>query len=353
MQFSNEEIADIIYVYGYCDGNTRAACNEYNLRYPNRRQPYREVFSNAFRRLREFGINERRSGGPHPQHTVAQEIAIIDAVLDDPTTSTRRISTQLQLPHNFVWRTINREVLHPYHYQRVHHLQPGDEVQRLAFCHWLLEQNEQNPNFISDTLWTDESMFTRNGINNSHNEHTWSLQNPHAVRIRGFQQRFSMNTWCGILNGQLLPIQILPNRLNAAAYLAFLENDLQDLLDDIPIGLHNRMWYQHDGAPPHTGRNVVEWLQNNFNGRWIGRRGPVHWPARSPDLNPLDFYLWGHLKQLVYAEPINTIEQLENRILNSVHTIQNTVNFAEVYNSLVLRCQACINVNGGIFENLL
>jgi hypothetical protein len=26
---------------------------------------------------------------------------------------------------------------------------------------------------------------------------------------------------------------------------------------------------------------------------WIGRGGPRHWPARPPDLNPLDFFLWG------------------------------------------------------------
>ncbi|KAJ8912523.1 hypothetical protein NQ315_014467 [Exocentrus adspersus] len=244
MQFTNEELADIIYVYGFCDGNARAACREYRARYPNRRQPYREVFSNAFRRLRESGIKQSRSGGPRPQHTVAQEIAVVDAVLDDPTISTRRISTQLQLPHNFVWKTINRELLHPYHRQKVHHLLPGDEVQRLAFCNWLLEQNEQNPSFISEILWTDESIFTRNGINNTHNEHTWSLENPHSVRIRGFQQRFSVNAWCGIFNRQMLPIQILPNRLNADAYLPFLETNLQDLLDDIPIGLQNRMWYQ-------------------------------------------------------------------------------------------------------------
>ena len=35
----------------------------------------------------------------------------------------------------------------------------------------------------------------------------------------------------------------------------------------------------------------------------IGQGGPVPWPARSPDLNPLDFWLWGHLKAMVYAAP--------------------------------------------------
>ncbi|GBL73687.1 hypothetical protein AVEN_230681-1 [Araneus ventricosus] len=39
-----------------------------------------------------------------------------------------------------------------------------------------------------------------------------------------------------------------------------------------------------------------------YPGRWIGRGGPVLWPPRSPDLTSLDFFLWGHLKELVYRD---------------------------------------------------
>jgi hypothetical protein len=51
-----------------------------------------------------------------------------------------------------------------------------------------------------------------------------------------------------------------------------------------------------NGAPPHYVLGVRTYLDEQFPGRWIGRRGPTEWPARSPDLSPLDFYLWGHLK---------------------------------------------------------
>jgi len=36
--------------------------------------------------------------------------------------------------------------------------------------------------------------------------------------------------------------------------------------------------------------------------RWIGRGGPIPWPPRSPDLNSLDFFFWGYLKETVYPE---------------------------------------------------
>jgi hypothetical protein len=30
---------------------------------------------------------------------------------------------------------------------------------------------------------------------------------------------------------------------------------------------------------------------NNYEGKWIGRGGPVAWPPRSPDLTPSDFFM--------------------------------------------------------------
>jgi hypothetical protein len=52
----------------------------------------------------------------------------------------------------------------------------------------------------------------------------------------------------------------------------------------------------HDGAPPHFSIAVREFLDNMYPARWIGWGGPIVWPRRSPDLNPVDFHLWGHEK---------------------------------------------------------
>ncbi|KAJ8923944.1 hypothetical protein NQ315_006720 [Exocentrus adspersus] len=38
------------------------------------------------------------------------------------------------------------------------------------------------------------------------------------------------------------------------------------------------------------GVDVRLFLNDVFPGKWIGKRGPIEWPARSPDLSPLDFY---------------------------------------------------------------
>ncbi|KAJ8941037.1 hypothetical protein NQ318_015513 [Aromia moschata] len=39
-------------------------------------------------------------------------------------------------------------------------------------------------------------------------------------------------------------------------------------------------------------------------------------------LTPCDFYLWGHMKQLVYSEPVNSIEELTARTAVAAETIR-------------------------------
>jgi type IV secretory pathway TrbF-like protein len=50
---TNAEYADMLYVYGFCDGNATDAVEEYCRRFPPRRIPDRTVFSKVFSTLRE------------------------------------------------------------------------------------------------------------------------------------------------------------------------------------------------------------------------------------------------------------------------------------------------------------
>jgi hypothetical protein len=63
------------------------------------------------------------------------------------------------------------------------------------------------------------------------------------------------------------------------------------LEEDVPLDIRGRMLYRHDGAPAHFCRVVRGYLDEHYPHWWIGQGGLVAWPPRSPDLNPLDFYL--------------------------------------------------------------
>lgn len=128
-------------------------------------------------------------------------------------------------------------------------------------------------------MFTDEAQFTRDGVNNCHNEHRWSDENPHATVESNFQHRFSVNVWCGMFNNQLLGPVVLEHRLTGARYLEFLENNLTDLLDDVPLDIRQNMYFQHDGAPAHFSRVVINHLNNRFPHCWIGRGDDQNWPS--------------------------------------------------------------------------
>ncbi|GFV50170.1 DUF4817 domain-containing protein [Trichonephila clavipes] len=82
------------------------------------------------------------------------------------------------------------------------------------------------------------------------------------------------------------------------------------------------LWFQQDGATCHTARATIDLLKDTFGDHLISRFGPVNWPPRSCDLTPLDFFLWGYVKSLVYADKPQTLDHLEDNIRRVVADIR-------------------------------
>ncbi|GFU67563.1 uncharacterized protein TNCV_1643121 [Trichonephila clavipes] len=82
------------------------------------------------------------------------------------------------------------------------------------------------------------------------------------------------------------------------------------------------LWFQQDGAICHTARATIDLLKDTFGDRLISRFGPVNWPPRSCDLTPLDYFLWGYVKSLVYADKPQTLDHLEDNIRRVIADIQ-------------------------------
>jgi len=75
--------------------------------------------------------------------------------------------------------------------------------------------------------------------------------------------------------------------------------------------------FQQFGAPPHWGSHVRRFLDATFPNRWIGRVGPTTWPPRSPDITPLDIFLWRYVKDKVFSTPVPDITNLKARITDA------------------------------------
>jgi len=153
--------------------------------------------------------------------------------------------------------------------QNVRFLQPAGYTTRVDFCHWLL----RNLQLQAKTLFTHKITFNRDGRTDARNSHVWLLDNPHASTKTHFQSRLSVNIWSCVIGNQVIGQSVLEGRLTSERCFRFLQE----------------LWLQKHGAPPNLDRQY-------FQNRWIGRKGPVAWPPRSPDFTLLDYNLWGRVK---------------------------------------------------------
>lgn len=354
--YTPQEYSNMHYIYGECSGNASAAATLYRERYPNARHPDYRVFTRVHQAYSEGRIPGTGVGGPRsrgrPHNPVTEEI-VLDMVEEDPSISMPDIERRTGISKSTAHRIVKKFKLHPYHVTRVQTLLPRDYQARIVFCNEMLTRIQEDQDFFRKILWSDETTCKRDGYLNLHNLHSWQLTNPHLMRENKSQYQFKINYWTGILNGKIIGPYELPGNLNGNNYLQFLQNQLQILLEDEPLAIRQGMWLQNDGCPAHYAVQVRNYLNDAYPNRWIGRLGPILWPPRSPDLNPLDFFYWGCLKEQVYKKPINSLEELRLRVAEAARILSLKNYNNRLQRSFIKRCRACIRASGAQFEHLL
>ena len=160
-------------------------------------------------------------------------------------------------------------------------------------------------------LWTREhrafeayfgnGRFHLSGCVNKQNMRYWSAENPHELHQTPLHCE-RVTVWCAISSvGIIGPYFFEENEravvVNATRYREMIEEFFLPHLEEMDVG---DVWFQQDGATAHTARASMELLREHFPDRLISLRGDLPWSARSPDLAPCDFFLWGYLKSIVY-----------------------------------------------------
>ena len=119
-----------------------------------------------------------------------------------------------------------------------------------------------------------------------------------------------LNVWCDLKDRIIGPFFYCETTVAGPMYLDMLEQFMYPQV----AAFQPSIIYQQDGAPPHCSMDVPGSLNATFPNQWIGHHGPICWPPRSPDLTLLDLFLWGYVKDCVFATPVNDIGELRTRI---------------------------------------
>ena len=223
-----------------------------------------------------------------------------------------------------------------------------DYPRRVHFAQYCRAQMRNSADFLSRIVFSDECMFRVNGSVNTQNVRIWGTENPYSVHEEVMNSPGIM-AWCAMSEDRIIGPYFFENgNVTGASY----RNMLNDYAFPRFQNLRNDYIFQQDGAPAHTFNLVKAYLDTMRPNCWIGKRGPTPWPARSPDLTPCDFFLWGYIKSKVYETPVGSIEQLKRRIRRVVRSI-DTETLQNVWKNLKFRLDYTIHVNGQRIEHLI
>ena len=225
---------------------------------------------------------------------------------------------------------------------------------RLTFCTWLLNKINSDPSFLFTILWTDECSFKLSGHVNRQNIRYWGLEKPKEIYEKPIMEK-KLNVFLAFNGSKIFGPFFFEDEtgstvtINGERY----SNMLNDFL--IPALKRHRMasrtTYQQDGAPPHVCRLAKDVISNAFGDKVISKGFTNEWPANSPDLNPLDYFMWSYLKTRVFSGGYHptSFEELKSKINEVANEIPQNLLQSAIEN-IVSRLEACIANMGGHFE---
>ena len=290
MNYTIEESIEMIYILGECSKNCLLASRVYGERFPDRRHPDARSFQRLMDRFDRTGtVKYEKHERAKPVTNEENEFNVIATVVEDPQRSTADLSNLLDIGQTSIKNNPKKRKFHPYHMQLNQALEGQDFENRINFCNWCFAKMREDIQFFNLVMFTDEATFLNDGHVNRHNLHFYADVNPHFRRTVDRQHRWSVNVWGGIIGDHIIGPHFFDGHLNGNIFQRFLNEDLDNYLENIPLELLRKMWFQLDGAPAHFSVGVRNILDEKFPNRWIGRHGPVAWPHRSPDLSKLDY----------------------------------------------------------------
>lgn len=152
--------------------------------------------------------------------------------------------------------------------------------------------------------------------------------------------------WAGVTASGRTPLVFIDKgaKINAQMYLSevleavvkpWAESHFKD----------TRWTFQQDSAPSHKAKTVQEWCKLNFPDFIASDQ----WPSYSPDLNPMDFSIWGILESRVCAKPHYSLESLKRSLTVEWDNIPQDM-LRSAVNAFTDRINKCIKSKGDHFE---
>ena len=307
---------------------------------------------------------------PHVDHhhlavNALNQIEVDAHMADDPHSSVRRTAQALGISrmsaHRMMSTDANGQKQYPYKFKKAMGLSERNIADRLVFANNFLAMGGMDGiewAGYRDMLFTDEAHVDVDGYMNSQNMRIWAGENP-LFTLTGTHHPDRLTIWTGISSRGLVGPFFILGIVDGATYRQLLVEKIIPELVRLGYDL-DTLWWQQDGAPAHTAHATLELLQQWFGNRIISRglEGRA-WPGCSPDITPMDYFVWGVMKNAIFRprdshgtlrpwKPVNRFD-LTVRIYDALSTI--TVAMCErAIRGVFHRCGELV-INGGHHVN--
>jgi inhibitor of nuclear factor kappa-B kinase subunit alpha len=313
------------------------------------------------RKIRSTGTVDRQpgSGRPRTVRTPENIDAVYDLVLsqeDAPQThrTTRQIARETAISRTTVHRIIHKDLkLKCLKKRRAQQLTTGNEESRLKRCKQLLKKFPEHS--ISFIWFTDEKVFTVAPPINAQNDRlyvssTTKKRDADPERLLRTRPTFSRSVMVSVAVSKLGCTELFfvePGvKVNGEYYRNVLL--MQKMLPAIRQISGDVFVFQQDSAPAHRARDTIALLRRETP----ELIEPDLWPANSPDLNPVDYRIWGLMQDRVYQTSIRDVEDLKQRLISVWADMKQTV-VDKAIDEWRPRLRACVRAKGRHFEQLL
>ncbi|XP_043224374.1 uncharacterized protein LOC122382732 [Amphibalanus amphitrite] len=358
--YSKEEKAKIVQFY-WDSKSVVVTQRKFRSHFKTRKAPsYNSILrlTEQFVREGDLGNLSRKSSGRKKTTRTPENIEKVKhLVRKQPSKSSRHLAQEAGTSRTSLLRILKKDLkMKPYKVTTCQKLSQKHMMERRAFAAWLTDEDSKNPDFAQNIWFSDEAHFHLDGSVSSQNSRFWSTEKPDVVQEKSLHSS-KVTVGCALSGrGIVGPVWFEDGSgdtvtVDQQRYQAVLMNFWKQAKTKYG-SLMDLMWLQQDGAPPHTAKATLKWIENHFGDRLVSRGASRNWPACSPDLTPMDFFLWGHLKGQVYKEGPESLCELKREITKAVRAVPVDMCRRAVA-SVAKRAALCLSREGGHFEHLL
>eukprot|EP00298_Acanthocystis_sp_HF-20_P028672 c7473_g1_i1.p1 GENE.c7473_g1_i1~~c7473_g1_i1.p1 ORF type:complete len:354 (+),score=38.39 c7473_g1_i1:160-1221(+) len=297
------------------------------------------------------GIKDKqRSGRPRSVRTKKFLKALRESFRRNPQRSQKKLSQKYKCSPSTIQNAIKQDLeFRPFKKKKVPFVTTKARLKRMERSKDLSKRHDFNDN-IDKVLFSDEKLFTIEEKHNPQNVRVYGATFSDIPDTKKFVSRQqhpkSVMVWAGVSCQGFTELVFIPEgvKINAQSYKKLVL--IPHVLPLTEKMFNGENWcFQQDSAPAHKSKVVQKWLTENIPSF-------VHhneWPPNSPDLNPMDFYVWSRLEEMVNTKRFNSVDSLKTALQRAWKKMSKEETCKAIF-SVPRRLKKCVQAKGFSFE---